>query len=114
MIKVRLKKQLAVASGTPLQLDVDFEIQAAEFTALLGPSGAGKTTLAQLLMRFYDVEAGRVLFEGVDVRALRLAELRRAMAVVAQEPVLFSGTVRENVAYGRGIATQAEIEAAAR
>jgi ABC-type multidrug transport system fused ATPase/permease subunit len=67
-----------------------------------------------LLYRFYDVDAGRVLLEGVDVRELGLGELRRALAMVAQEPVLFSGTIRDNIAYGKDGATEAEIEGAAR
>jgi ABC-type multidrug transport system fused ATPase/permease subunit len=66
------------------------------------------------LYRFYDVDAGRVLVEGVDVRRLPLGELRRALAMVAQEPVLFSGTIRDNIGYGKDGATAAEIEAAAR
>ncbi|HEV8322845.1 MAG TPA: ABC transporter transmembrane domain-containing protein [Myxococcota bacterium] len=93
---------------------VHLRVAPGEVVALVGPSGAGKTTLTALLMRFYDPTEGRVLFEGVDVRALRLAELRRAMAIVAQEPVLFSGTIRDNIAYGRPGASAAEVEAAAR
>jgi subfamily B ATP-binding cassette protein MsbA len=85
-----------------------------EVVALVGPSGAGKTTVASLLPRFFDVERGAILLDGVDIRTLRLAELRSAIGVVPQEPVLLSGTVRENIAYGRLDATDAEIEAAAR
>lgn len=99
--------------GQPVLADVDLAIAPGEVVALVGPSGAGKSTLLALLYRFYDVDAGRVTFEGVDVRALRLGELRKALAMVAQEPVLFSGTIRDNIAYGRDDATPAEIEQAA-
>jgi ABC transporter fused permease/ATP-binding protein len=98
----------------PVLRGVDLEIQAGETVALVGPSGAGKSTILSLLYRFYDVDQGRVLFEGVDVRALSLFELRRALAVVAQEPVLWAGTIRDNIAYGRDGVTDAEIEQAAR
>ncbi|MEZ4367455.1 MAG: ABC transporter transmembrane domain-containing protein [Kofleriaceae bacterium] len=94
--------------------DVSLEVAPGEVVALVGPSGAGKSTILQLLLRFHDVDAGRVTFEGVDVRALRLGELRRAMALVAQEPVLFSGTLRDNIAYGRDDASADEVERAAR
>jgi ABC transporter fused permease/ATP-binding protein len=94
--------------------DVDLAIAPGEMVALVGPSGAGKSTLTALLFRFFDPTSGTVRFEGVDARKLRVAELRKAMALVAQEPVLFSGTVRQNIAYGKEDATQAEIESAAR
>jgi ABC transporter fused permease/ATP-binding protein len=94
--------------------DVDLSIAPGEVVALVGPSGAGKSTLLALLYRFYDVDSGRVLFEGVDVRELALAELRKSLALVAQEPVLWAGSIRDNIAYGRDGATTAEIEAAAR
>ncbi|HEX3478638.1 MAG TPA: ABC transporter transmembrane domain-containing protein [Kofleriaceae bacterium] len=100
--------------GQPVLTDVDLEVAPGEVVALVGPSGAGKSTILSLLYRFHDVDAGRVLFEGVDVRELKLGELRRALAIVAQEPVLFSGTIRDNIAYGRAGATAAEIESAAR
>jgi ABC transporter fused permease/ATP-binding protein len=94
--------------------EVDLDIKPGEVIALVGPSGAGKSTILSLLYRFYDVDAGRVLFEGVDVRELSLGELRRSLAIVAQEPVLFSGTIRDNIAYGREGATFDEVQAAAR
>jgi ABC transporter fused permease/ATP-binding protein len=100
--------------GQPVLTDVNLAVKPGEVVALVGPSGAGKSTILSLLFRFYDVSAGRVLFEGTDVRHLALAELRRALAMVAQEPVLFSGTLRENIAYGCRDATAAQIEAAAR
>ncbi len=100
--------------GQPVLTGVDLEIKPGEVIALVGPSGAGKSTILSLLYRFYDVDAGRVLFEGVDVRELDLAQLRKSLAMVAQEPVLFSGTIRDNIAYGRDGATPSEIEQAAR
>jgi len=100
--------------GQPVLREVDLEIAPGEVVALVGPSGAGKSTILSLLYRFYDVDVGRVLIDGVDVRELRLAELRRALAMVAQEPVLFSGTIRDNIAYGRSGASDAEIERVAR
>jgi ABC transporter fused permease/ATP-binding protein len=100
--------------GQPVLSNVDLDIQPGEVIALVGPSGAGKSTILSLLFRFYDVDNGSVRFEGVDVRELSLADLRRSLAMVAQEPVLFSGTIRDNIGYGREGATHAEIESAAR
>jgi ATP-binding cassette, subfamily B, bacterial MsbA len=94
--------------------DVSFRIAPGETIALVGPSGAGKTTVAALLPRFWDVSAGRIAIEGIDVRELALEELRGAIGIVPQEPTLFSGTVRENIAYARPEAAEAEIVAAAR
>jgi len=99
----------------PLALDdVSLAIAPGEVVALVGPSGAGKTTLANLLPRFWDVTAGRITLDGVDIRALRLAGLRHAIGIVPQEPALFSGSVLENIAYARPDAAQAGVEAAAR
>ncbi|HEU5170477.1 MAG TPA: ABC transporter transmembrane domain-containing protein [Gemmatimonadales bacterium] len=94
--------------------DINLRVEHGEIVALVGPSGAGKTTLVSLLPRFYDVTEGRVRLDGIDIRYLRLAELRGAIGIVPQEPALFSGTVGENIAYGRPGATAADIEAAAR
>jgi len=94
--------------------DVSFRIAPGETVALVGPSGAGKTTIAALLPRFWDVGSGRITIEGIDVRDLALTELRGAIGIVPQEPTLFSGTVRENIAYGRPDGTEDEIVAAAR
>ncbi|MEO6067251.1 MAG: ABC transporter transmembrane domain-containing protein, partial [Gemmatimonadales bacterium] len=94
--------------------EVDLELRPGEVVALVGPSGAGKTTLASLLPRFWDVTEGRVLLDGTDIRSLRLADLRSALGLVPQEPALFSGTIRENIAYARPGATEAEVVAAAR
>ncbi len=92
----------------------DLVLSPGETVALVGRSGAGKTTLARLLPRFFDPVKGRVSLDGVDVRRLRLADLRGALATVSQEPVLFSGSIAENIAYGRPDATREEIEKAAR
>lgn len=100
--------------GQPVLTEVDLEIRPGEVIALVGPSGAGKSTILSLLYRFYDVDAGRVTLEGVDVRELELKSLRRSLAMVAQEPVLFSGTIRDNIGYGRDGASVDEIETAAR
>ena len=78
---------------------VSLRIGAGEVVALVGPSGAGKTTIASLLPRFWDVTGGRITFDGIEIRDLSLAELRGAIGIVPQEPTLFSGTIRENIAY---------------
>jgi len=98
----------------PVLKGVDLNIAPGEVVALVGPSGAGKSTLTVLLMRFYDTVQGTVSLDGADVRSMRLADLRHTMAVVAQEPVLFSGTILANIAYARDDATVADIESAAR
>ena len=94
--------------------DVTLSVAPGEVVALVGPSGGGKTTLVSLLPRFWDVDRGRITVDGIDVRALRLADLRAAIGVVPQEPALFSGTIRENIAYARPSASEADVLAAAR
>jgi ATP-binding cassette, subfamily B, bacterial MsbA len=94
--------------------DIDLHCGPGEVLALVGPSGGGKTTLVSLLPRFWDVDRGKVLLDGIDVRNLRLADLRGAIGIVPQDPALFSGTIRENVAYARPGASLADVEAAAR
>lgn len=94
--------------------NIDLEIQPGEVIALVGSSGAGKTTVTTLLQRFFDVQRGVIRVEGDDIRDIRLAELRAAIGVVAQEPVLFSGTIRENIAYGRQDASLEQVIEAAR
>jgi ATP-binding cassette, subfamily B, bacterial len=91
----------------------DLAVAPGETVAIVGPSGAGKTTVFNLLLRFYDPEAGTVRVDGVDVRDLRFAELRRALAIVPQEPVLFSASVADNIRYGRPDASDGEVRAAA-
>jgi subfamily B ATP-binding cassette protein MsbA len=92
---------------------ISFSIAPGETLALVGRSGAGKTTIANLLPRFWDVTAGRITLDGIDVRSLGLHALRGAIGIVPQEPVLFSGTVRENIAYARPDASEADILQAA-
>ncbi len=94
--------------------DISLAVAPGEVVALVGRSGAGKTTLASLLPRFWDVSAGCITLDGVDVRTLAFDTLRGAIGVVPQEPVLFSGTLRENIAYARPSASDADVEAAAR
>ncbi|KQT83172.1 ABC transporter ATP-binding protein [Aurantimonas sp. Leaf443] len=91
---------------------IDFRVEPGETVAFVGPSGAGKTTLCSLVPRFYDVGAGAIRIDGRDVRAMTLASLRRHVGVVQQDVFLFGGTVRENIAYGRLDAGEAEIVAA--
>ena len=100
--------------GPPVLHDIDLDVPAGRTVALIGPTASGKTTLTQLVPRFVDPTAGRVLLDGADVRDLRLDELRRAVGMVSQDPFLFSTTVRENIAYGRPDATDEEIRRAAR
>jgi len=97
----------------PVLHDVDLEIAPGRTVALIGHTGSGKTTLTSLVPRFYDATRGRVLVDGVDVRDVRLTSLRRAIGVIAQDPFLFSATVRENIAFGRGDLSDEEVRRAA-
>ena len=99
---------------TPALSDFSLPIEAGKSLALVGPSGAGKSTVFELLQRFYDPQEGSVLVDGLDMRELDLGEVRRLTALVPQQPALFTGDVRYNIAYGRLDATEAEIHAAAR
>jgi ABC-type multidrug transport system fused ATPase/permease subunit len=100
--------------GRPVLEHLDLALDAGTTLALIGHTGAGKTTLASLVPRFYDVDSGRVLVDGVDVRDVRLASLRGAVGAITQDPFLFSTTVRENIAFGRPELTDEEVERAAR
>ncbi|MDZ4143608.1 MAG: ABC transporter ATP-binding protein/permease [Burkholderiales bacterium] len=102
------------AAGRPILQGVDFEIPAGKTVAVVGPSGAGKSTLARLLFRFYDVQQGRILIDGQDIRAVTQASVRQAIGIVPQDTVLFNDTVEYNIAYGRPGASHAEVEEAAR
>jgi len=104
----------AYDQGRPVLHDVSFAVAPGARVAIAGATGAGKTTLLSLLTRFYDPTAGEILLDGVDVRDFRLADLRRQFAIVLQQPVLFSTTIAENIAYGRPGAKEGDIVAAAR
>ncbi len=97
-----------------LMEDMNIEVQPGQTIAIVGPTGAGKTTLVNLLMRFYEVESGRILVDGVDITQLRRGDLRCMFGMVLQDTWLFHGTLRDNIAYGRDNATEAEIVAASR
>ena len=109
----------AVRFAYPSRPDIDvlrglaFTVERGRTIALVGPSGAGKTTVFQLLQRFYDVSGGSIALDGVDLREAALADLRARIALVPQEPVIFSGTLLENIRYGRANATDDEVRAAA-
>lgn len=94
--------------------DIDFNVTAGQVIALVGPSGAGKTTLVNLIPRFWDVTSGQILLDGHDIRQYSLTDLRHQIGIVPQETLLFSGTVLENILYGRPEATPTEAEAAAK
>ena len=102
------------APGRPVLHGIDLDVRPGEMVAFVGPSGAGKTTLCALLPRFYEPEAGRITIDGVDVGAMTLASLRSQIGIVQQDVFLFGGTIRENIAYGRLDASEAEIAEAAR
>ncbi|MGF6226688.1 ATP-binding cassette subfamily B protein [Inquilinus ginsengisoli] len=102
------------SDGTPVLRGIDLAIQAGETIAFVGPSGAGKTTICSLLPRFYEVQGGRITVDGLDIRDMTMTSLRRQIGVVQQDVFLFAGSIRENIAYGRLGATEAEIMEAAR
>jgi ATP-binding cassette, subfamily B, bacterial len=94
--------------------EVSFRVGPGEVLALVGPSGSGKSTAAKLLLRFYDPDAGKIRLDGNDIRDLTLRSLRENVAVLLQETLVFDGTVRENIAYGKAGATDEEVVRAAR
>ena len=102
------------APDQPILAGVTLRADPGQVVALVGATGAGKSTIASILLRFYDVTAGRVLLDGIDLRQVRLEDLRRQLAIVPQESVLFVRSVRDNIGYGRPDATDAEIVAAAK
>jgi len=112
--RIRFENVSFAYEHAPVLEEINLEIRTGEVIGLVGPSGSGKSTLMNLSVRFYDPTAGRITFDGVDLREVRLQDLMRQVAIVLQEPFLFGDTVRENIRYGRPTATAAEVEAAAR
>jgi subfamily B ATP-binding cassette protein MsbA len=106
--------EFAYVDGQPVLHDVSLDVEAGQVVAIVGPTGAGKSTLVSLIPRFFDPQRGRVLVDGRDVRSLQLASLRSQVAIVPQEPLLFEGTIIENIAYGRIEADEHEVLRAAR
>ena len=104
----------AYREGKPVLHDVDLRVPAGQIVALVGETGAGKTTMARLIARFYDPTSGRVTLDGIDLRSISVEDLRRAVVTVTQESFLFSGTVGDNIRFGRPSATDEEMVAAAR
>jgi ABC-type multidrug transport system fused ATPase/permease subunit len=94
--------------------DISFKAEAGQTIALVGSSGSGKTTIASLILRFYDPINGSILIDGLDSRSISLTELRKQIALVPQDVILFAGTIRDNIAYGKPNATDLEVEEAAR
>ena len=108
-------RTLSVSFGTaPVLRDAALELHAGEVMALVGRNGAGKTTLVNLLMRFYEIDGGRIALDGRDTAAMSRREVRARTGMVLQDPWLFAGTIRENIRYGRPGASDAAVEAAAR
>ncbi|HZI38415.1 MAG TPA: ATP-binding cassette domain-containing protein, partial [Acidimicrobiia bacterium] len=97
----------------PLIEDLSFVAQPGRTVAIVGPTGAGKTTLVNLIMRFYELDGGRILLDGVDIATLSRAELRSKIGMVLQDTWLFGGTIRDNIAYGNPLATEEQIRQAA-
>ncbi len=104
----------AYPNGQPVLNDISFEARPGEMVAVVGLTGAGKTTLVSLIPRFYDASSGRVVIDGVEVHGYRIRSLRERIGIVLQDPVLFAGSIADNLRYGRLDATDAEVEDAAR
>src|SRR5205807_10167329 len=102
------------ANRTDTLKAINFTVHPGQCIALVGPTGAGKTTLISMIPRFYDPSEGRILFDGVDARALTIKSLRNQISIVLQEPLLFTTSIAENIRYGRPDATFEEIVEAAR
>lgn len=108
------KVSFAYRPGLETLHQASLEVEPGEVVAVIGPTGSGKSTLLSLIPRLYDPDEGAVLIDGVDVKGVKLADLRRHIGVVLQDPMLFSGTIRENIAYGRPEATMEEVVEAAK
>jgi ABC-type multidrug transport system fused ATPase/permease subunit len=101
------------SNDVPVLKDVNFEAHPGQTIALVGPTGAGKTSIASLLARFYDIKSGAITIDGVDIRDVTMASLRRQMGLVPQDPFLFSGTIADNIRFGKLDATDEEVQRAA-
>lgn len=113
--EIRFEKvSFGYTPDTTVLHEIDLEVKPGMVVAIVGPSGAGKTTLISLIPRFYDVTSGTITIDGVDIRRIKQASLRKHIGIVPQETILFSGTIRENILYGRRKATEEEIIAAAK
>lgn len=102
------------ATGEPVVNDLRFTVKRGERLAVIGPTGSGKSTLCWLLLRFYDIDSGKILLDGKDIRTLPIDVVRNSMAIIPQKPMLFSGTVEENIRWGHQSATQEDVAEAAR
>jgi ATP-binding cassette subfamily B protein len=112
---IRVEKvSFAYDGGENVLTDINLHIPAGKMVALVGPSGGGKTTLCHLIPRFYDVKSGRITVDGVDIRDVTIHSLRTHIGIVQQDVFLFAGTIRDNIAYGKGDATDEEIIEAAK
>jgi subfamily B ATP-binding cassette protein MsbA len=106
--------RFAYVPESPVLRGLSLDVPAGKVTAIVGPSGSGKTTLSALLFRFYEPQSGDIVIDGLPIRDIRREDLRANIGIVPQDPILFNGTIRENIRYGRLDANDAEIEAAAR
>jgi len=112
--EVRLETVRFCYGDQDILKDIDLTVDKGRVLALVGMSGGGKSTIANLIPRFFDVNSGRITIDGTDIRELAIADLRRRIAIVSQEPILFNETVRDNIVYGRPEATEEQVVAAAR